>query len=720
MGTAESGQVAPDNSATLTVDRAPVLTSADRVLARTAAGRCLKPLLQALGWGGEALHLTEVLPYFADQIGPEDIRIVLANLHFVSVPFTFRLEDLKPDYLPCLFSKDDEGAVVVLARNGDKLSIFDGADGTYKTMPATGDVGTIYLFDQTGLKETQENADSPWLHRLMIRFRPLVAQLLAVSFFSNLLALAVPIFIMGVYDRVIATQSYSTLAYFVAGVAIAIGVDILIRLIRARAVSYLGARLDMLLGSAVFQHLLFMQISMTERAPVGAQLSRLKQFESIREAFTGPIFAAVLDMPFILVFVVAAFLLGGPLGWIPVSLIALYGIMGAIVAPLADHRMKAAATARSQRQSFLLELLTKHRTVRECTRESKWCTRFRDLSAQAALANFRGSYFASVTQTLSQTLMMLAGSLTIVLGTKQVIDGDMSIGALIATMALIWRVLTPIQAIFVSFNRLGQVIESLRQINQLMRIPLERQPGRLPTILRHFTGNLVFQSTSFKYFPGAEPALMAANFAVKPGELIAITGPNGAGKSTILQLALGLYTPQGGSIFLDGLDLRQIDAGELRRAIAYAPQNNVFYHGSIAQNLRLAEPTATDQDVRNALDEAGLTSFIAGLPEGINTRLSESCQTLTSAEMKQRLNLARAYIKTKASLYLFDEPGEGLDDEGEAALIAKLNKLRGRATTLITTQRPSHMRLVDRIIYLERGRILMDGPPDEILPRIPN
>ena len=146
----------------------------------------------------------------------------------------------------------------------------------------------------------------------------------------------------------------------------------------------------------------------------------------------------------------------------------------------------------------------------------------------------------------------------------------------------------------------------------------------------------------------------------------------------------------------------------------------MFYHGSIAQNLRLAEPTATDQDVRNALDEAGLTSFIAGLPEGINTRLSESCQTLTSAEMKQRLNLARAYIKTKASLYLFDEPGEGLDDEGEAALIAKLNKLRGRATTLITTQRPSHMRLVDRIIYLERGRILMDGRPDEILPRIPN
>ena len=298
-----------------------------------------------------------------------------------------------------------------------------------------------------------------------------------------------------------------------------------------------------------------------------------------------------------------------------------------------------------------------------------------------------------------------------------VIEGEMTIGALIAVMALVWRVLSPIQAIFLNMNRLEQVKQSFKQVNALMRMKLEREPGKLPSIYRKFEGAVSFSRVGFRYTPRSEPALMGLTLEIKPGEIVAITGNSGAGKTTMLKLLTGLYLPQAGSVHIDGLDLRQLNMGELRHAIGYVPQKATFFHGTVKQNLRLAHPGASDDDLARACEEAGLFDYADALPDGLDTRLNNQFQKQMPDGLKQRLILARAYVKN-APIYLLDEPGNNLDQQGDQRLIRQLTQMRHRATIIMVTHRPSHMRLADRVIFLQDGSVVHDGKPDQVLPLI--
>ena len=211
--------------------------------------------------------------------------------------------------------------------------------------------------------------------------------------------------------------------------------------------------------------------------------------------------------------------------------------------------------------------------------------------------------------------------------------------------------------------------------------------------------------------------MLGVELAVKPGEIVAITGPSSSGKSTLLKLVAGLYQPQAGAVLIEGMDIRQLDLGELRDSVAFLPQTCNLFHGTIAQNLRLANPTASDEDLSRAVLDAGLMGDILALPDGLETRITDQLQSQLPSGFKQRLMLARAFVK-QVSIYLLDEPGANLDEEGDAALMRKLQDLRGRATVILTTHRPSHMRLADRVAYLRGGRLLGAGPPDEMLPKI--
>ncbi len=677
------------------------------------------PLLDKLGWRGEARHLAEALPHFVDELDLDDVRIILSNLNYVSTARSLRLCDLKPSQLPCLFTTDGENVGVIFARNGDTLSIFDGKTTSEGTIDAGKTRGTAYLIQQgeTIDRTSPRQAQQSWIWNVIGRFKRLILETFAISFVTNLTAMMVPIFIMGVYDRVISTRSAETLGYFVAGILLIIGVEACLRVIRGRALAYLGARIDAQVGGASFQQLLYMPVAMTESAPVSAQLGRLRQFEGVREIFTGPLAAAAFDMPFVIIFVFAIFLIAGPLGWVPVILMVTFLLFGLVMAPIVKTANDRSMEIRNKRQNFLIELVTKQRTLKQCAAEDIWRDRFNTISENAALAHAKTARINMFIQTVAQALMTIAGVATLAIGTLQAMEGNLSIGALIATMAFVWRVLGPIQSIFLSFSRINQVGQSLKQIDMLMRLPLEREAGRLPSFFRKFKGGISLQNTSLRFSAGAEPALMGVTLDVEPGTFIALNGPNGAGKSTILKTIAGLYKPQAGSISLDGLDIRQLDTGEMRNAIAYLPQNATFFYGTIAQNLRLADPTASEENIYNALADAGLTDYIAALPDGIETRMSQEDFANLAGGVRQRLNLARAYVKN-APILLLDEPAFGLDDEADKKLVKKLLSLKGKVTILMVTHRPSHMRLADRLVYLDRGRVVLDGPPDAVLERL--
>lgn len=685
------------------------------------AAACLMPLLSALGWEGDPRRLAEALPHFADTLDIPALRGVLANLNFVSRPTRLHLKDLDPRLLPCLFVSDAGSTMVLLRRDGGRVTIFCGQSSSIQELPVKGVRGTAYIVTpaEDGAAQRAANRDTEaWFDTVARRFRALVVKMFGITFVTSLLALAVPLFTMTVYDRVIAAQSREMLVYLAVGVVFALGVDLILRIIRARILAYVGARIDMILGAAAFQQIMHLPVIMTERATIGAQVSRLKQFEAVREFFIGPLAGVFLELPFVVLFIAVIAIIAGPLAWIPVILVCVFALTGAFVVPAMRRSVAESGEARATRQNFLIELLSNLRTVKTAAAEAVWSQRYRDISARSAMAGFRTTQISVLVQTLAQLFMLGAGIATIGMGTLLVLKGDITIGALVACMALVWRVLSPLQIGFLSLTRLEQVKLGLRQVNQLMRLKTEREPGSVASHHRTLNGQLSFQRVSLRYAPNAEPALLGVELDVEPGEIVAITGPNSSGKSTLLKLAAGLYQAQAGAVLIDGIDIRQLDVAELRNSIAYVPQVCHLFHGTIAQNLRLASPTATDAELSQAALDAGLLEDILALPDGFDTRLTDQLQRHLPGGFKQRLLLARAYVKD-APIYLLDEPAANLDDDGDAALRRKLQQLRGRATVIVITHRPSHMRLADRVAYIQGGRVLVAGSPDVILPKLP-
>lgn len=680
---------------------------------------CLIPLLNAIGWTGNPRAVAEALPHFADTLDIEGLRGVLANLNYTSQAVSVRLTDLDWRLLPCLFLPEDGAAMVVLKRDDKGFAVFDGGSGKTATVVGDGLSGTAYLISRS--EEAAKGRERPqagnWSDNVAQRFRALIWQMFGITFVISLMALAVPLFIMSVYDRVIPGRSTETLLYLVVGVLFALSIDAALRLIRTRILAYIGGRIDVILGVHAFRQVLHLPVTMTERAPIGAQISRLRQFEAVREFFTGPLAGVFLELPFVILFIAVIAAIAGPLAWIPVILMAIFALCGVVMVPIMQRAVAESGNARAQKQSFLVELLSNLRTVKNCGAEAIWSERHRELAARSAIANFRSAQMSGVTQTLAQLLMLGAGIATLTYGAMRVLDEQLTIGALVASMALIWRVLSPLQMGFLSLMRLEQIRLGLRQMNLLMKLKLEREPGHVVDRHRIFKGEIVFHRVSLRYTPQGEPALMGAEFKVEPGQILAVTGSNGSGKSTVLKLVAGLYRAQAGAVLIDGIDIRQLECAELRHAVAYVPQTCDLFHGSIAQNLRLANPTASDSDLAQAALDAGLMDDVVALPEGFETRLTDRLQRQLPSGFKQRLMLARAYIKD-APIYLLDEPAKNLDNEGDHELMRKLQGLRGRATVLIVTQRPSHMRLADRVIYLDGGRVLLDGPPSEVLPQL--
>lgn len=686
----------------------------------TPAGACLKPLLLALGWSGEERHLIEALPHFDRVCDLEGLRAVLAALNYRSTKRILSIAALKPSMLPCLLVHGDTVSIVMESLGGGRFMVFDGDKRELTEIAPRGRSCEVYLIRNVDSKRAHtELQRTGWFQTVLTKFRPTFATLFALSFCINLLALMVPIYIMAVYQIAIGTKSLLTLASLLGGALLILSAEVSLRIIRSRAIAYLGARVESLVTMNAFQRLLFLPIEATETASIATQVTRLKQYQNVKGLFTGSLAVAILDLPFISLFIVATFIIGGPLGFIPAALVLLYIALAAYSIPVASKHMRLAGGAKTQMRNFLMETTGKHRSIRDAGAEDVWLKRFEGLAGHQLLTQFKAQNFNVTIQTVASGLMVCAGATTVGVGCLLAMDGAVSMGALIGATTMVWRGLAPIQSAFLGLSRLGQSMDSLKQINQLMWLDLERHPGRHATIYRAFKGKISLVGVSLRYAGQTETALSGISLRVKAGETIAITGNSGSGKSTLLKVISGLYRPQVGSILIDDLHTRQLDMGELRHAIGTVPQKPSFFYGTIAQNIRLAHPTATDTEIEEALAMTGILDQVNALEGGVNFRLMGNRETQFSEGFLKQLMLARAFVK-KPSIFLLDEPGAQLDLAGDQAFVKALQGQKGKATTIMATSRPSHMRLADRVIVLDRGRIVLQGPPDEVVPRLLN
>lgn len=673
---------------------------------------CVAPLLESLKWNGRSLHIAEAIPHFIDTLSIDHFRNMLANLGLKSYPIRSRLGDLEADLLPCLFIPDHGPAQVVISRDHDGFHIFDNGTQGPATLRASHVRGVAYIIRPNTKDDPNQNGEQTWLFKTSRRFHNTLRQILISSVLIHAMALATPLFMMSLYDIVIPSGSTPQLLSLGCGVVLGISIEWMLRRSRARLMAHTAGRIDYLIGSASFSQVIGLPLQMTENEPLGSQIARLQEFESIREFFAGSMGETVLDLGFSLMMLAAVAVLSGWLALVPLTTMALLVMIALVIAPFVAEVSSRAAQNRSRQQQFLVETLSNMRSLKLSGADAVWQERYRAYSADAADSDISIVLANNTLVALGRTLTLAASVGVVVFGSFMVIDGAITTGALIACITLSSMTLSPFQGMLVLLSRAMQIRKSITHINQLMKFRPERPIGVLPT-KRQYAGRISLHNISYKHRTASDPALTNVSFAAQQGEVVALTGPSGGGKTTLVNLICGLYLPQAGNIFIDGIDIRQIDPRDIRQSIGIMPHTTELIYGTIAQNIRLAKPTATDQEIHDAAEMVGIHETILAMPEGYETRLTEQKMTELSKGLKQKLSFARALIR-KPGILIIDEADHMLDSSGERAFLTVITKLRGHCTIILVTHEPSHLRMADRIIVLHGGRVQANGTYDGI------
>ena len=408
-------------------------------------------------------------------------------------------------------------------------------------------------------------------------------------------------------------------------------------------------------------------------------------------------------------------LIAGSVAIVPIVSLLVYLAVGLLLLRGVKRKTDQAGRVRSDRHAFLVEMLRQMPSIKQLGAERIWQARFRSLSGRAAASSFDAARASFALQDLSHVVMVVSGVATMAVAVFHSIEGDLHAGVLIAVMALTWRVLSPIQGGLKFISSLEKVLLTAKQLNALMRMPLEPRAETSTLERRIVAGNVHCHNVSLRFGRATQAALLGVNFMLEAGEFAVLVGRSGSGKSSLIKSLLRMHDPQSGAVYIDDIDIRQVAPPELRRSIGYAPQYPKLMYGTLAQNLRLYEPAATQAELEAACERAGILETIQSLPEGFETRYGDQTISRLPTGFVNCLAVAAALLRRPA-LLLLDEAHDGLDEEMEAKFLKCIESLRGQTTILMVTHRPSHMRMADRVLMLEEGRLVHDGGPDEVGP----
>lgn len=669
-------------------------------------------ILTRFGWNGTVDHFARAMPHFPAQFGLDEMREVLVRLGFPSRVWVGDTSTLDSRVLPALLQCENGSLVLVDKAKDGSLSYLDLEKGELVTLAQGLCYGPMLVFTQEDAEALKTQPDGPWFGTFLRRFRGPFALLFMVTFIINTFMLIASFAVMAIYDIVIPAKAQDTLLFILAGVLAFFAFEVALRGVKAIAIGHLAARLEYALATTIFSKLISFPLEMTASAPIGSQISRIRQFESVRDLFAGPFVSIALEIPFIVVFIGALFIFAGWLGFLPIVMIVLYSLIGGALVPVLRRRSLVSAQARSERQALFLDTVSNIRTIRAVGCENMWLERIRNSSAQTCLAQYRSTQISNLLLTFSNAGVPIAGIATITAGSVMVMNNTLSMGALIATMIIVWRIMAPVQQALVTLSRLNDMTANARQIDQVMRLKGETE-GEDPPLRRHFTGALSFNRVILRYPRSPDMALAGISFEAPAGSLIAVMGPSGSGKSTLMRAILNLFPVQSGAVSIDGINVRQMRMSELRSSIAYLPQSPALFHGSIAQNLRLTASDATQADLDRVCRDLGILSTIDLMPKGFETLLTDIEKEQHSSGFRQALGIAQALLR-RSQILLLDEPAQALDPDVEQNFIRIIQKLKRHQTIIMVTHRPSHAAFADRVLVMEKGQVARFEAPESI------
>jgi len=529
----------------------------------------------------------------------------------------------------------------------------------------------------------------------------------------NMLALAMPLFTMSVYDRVIPNGAIPSLIALSVGMGIAVVFDFVLRAVRSRMIDVTGKTMDVVLAANIFEHV--MAVKMAQRpASVGILANQLRDFDSVREFFTSGSIVSATDLLFAMLFLAVLFTIAGPLAWIPLVMLPVMIAVGFIMQRPLDRAMKRLQAESAARHGVLVESLSGLETVRATGSEARMQTAWERSVAATARSGEDVHFWSSLTLTSANSAQQITSLLMVIIGVFLILDGKLSVGALVAANMLAGRVLGPIAGIASIITRGTQTLASLKSIDRIMSLERERSPERAYVTRKINEGRISFDNVSFSYPNAPGKALDKVTFKIEAGEKIGIIGRVGSGKTTVGRLLLGFYEAQEGRILVDGVDSRQYDPSDLRTGIGFALQDTDLFFGKLRDNIALGKPHATDEEVLEAARLAGVESFIAGHPMGYDMPISEGGRSLSGGQ-KQAIGLARVLIRKPRVLFL-DEPTAHFDVRSETEFLERLKALRDeRMTIIISTHRLSLLGMVDRLLLFDNGRLVADGPRDKVM-----
>ena len=639
--------------------------------------------------------------------------------------------------LPCILILNDQQSCVLLKINDDQtvnvaLPESEGNNRQISLEALQADYSQLAIYIQPKLvfeqRVDEHNQQRPisWFWGTLWTYRHNYNTVFLASILINIFTISSSLFVMNVYDRVLPNNAIETLWVLAIGISIVYVFNFILKLLRSYVIDINGKKIDAQLGSMLLQHVF--SIKMRDKpVSAGAFANQMTGFESLRDLFTSATFVSLVDFPFILFFCWIIYMIGGPVVIVPLLGVCMVLITTLLLRDPARRAIEASYFGVSQKNAILVESFNGIETIKAFAAEGQFLNRWEKYTTLVAQAGLKSRFFSGLAVEIAGFIGQFVSVGVVVFGVYQVAAGELTTGGLIACTILAGRAISPITQIASIITRYQQSKLALNGLDKIMGMDSERPIGKRFLHRPNLKGKIEFDTVTFEYKqPNVSNPLQGqgtglhvlreVSFRIKPGERVAILGKIGSGKSTILKMMLGFFDPNEGTVLIDDVDIGQIDPADLRRNIGYVSQKPMLFYGSVRDNIALGIPWATDEDIADAGKLAGVDDFVRRHPAGYDMQVGEGGEGLSGGQA-QTIAIARALIASP-SILLLDEPTSSMDNQAVAEFCKTIQMFPRETTIVLITHKIPMLNLVDRIIILDQGKIIADGPREEMMPKL--
>lgn len=644
---------------------------------------------------------------------------------FVSTLVKKDLDEISPLVLPC-----------ILILRGKKACILEGFEGKTHAKIITPDagggsssveisklkdeyLGYAYLLKREFIPDDNTHLIDAkvghWFWDTLKLSKKIYIDVIIASIVINLFVMASPLFTMNVYDRVVPNNATDTLWVLALGVSIVYLIDLFLKFIRTYFLDIAGKKSDIIMSSILFERVMDIKLAVKPKS-VGSFANNLREFDTVRNFFTSSTMAVLIDLPFAILFLVITYFIADYLVMIPIVFMALIITYTFFIKDPLQNSIKSTFEASAKKNGILIETLNGLETIKTMGATSNVQWNWEEATGEIASKSIKSKTITASITTVTSFLVQLNTVGIILLGVYMIQDVKLTMGGLIAAVMLSSRAIAPMgqfASLLANFEQTKQAYSSLKKI---MEMPVERPEGKKFIRRETFEGKIEFRNVSFTYPENTKLSLDRINFTINPGEKVGVIGRNGSGKTTIEKMILGLYSPTEGSVLIDGIDINQIDPADLRRNIGYVPQDVVLFKGTVRANIVYKAPYVDDMQIIKAAKISGVDEYVDAHPLGFDMPVLERGEGISGGQ-RQAIAVARAFL-LDCPIILLDEPTNSLDSSVEGKLKNNLKHNTSNKTMILITHKTSLLELVDRLIVIDMGKILLDGPRDEVLAKL--